>query len=114
MGEPIQRGDAAEGYLHAALQAQLDAYTSAAAALAVTEPTHGQLLELPTGYALEGLYPIAITPKRSDRMWRLVALQRVLEQFPVLDTSKEMLLGAVMTDDVAAIQQVLEDACIPM
>ncbi|MBS0457908.1 MAG: hypothetical protein JSS44_11320 [Proteobacteria bacterium] len=105
--------DPPDPYEHAALHALLEDYTSATVALELTPSAHLSLLDLPTGYSLDGLYPVAITAKRAERMRRLIALQRVLERYPALVASKPALLAAVTTDELTAIKQMLEDAGVP-
>ena len=96
-------------YLHAVLGALLAEYLDAEKSIGLTLDQSRTYLELPVMTDAEGLYPMAITPKRDGRMRRLIALANVLRHDARAQARKNELLSATLADDVPMIKNILDE-----
>lgn len=94
-------------YFHAVIGTLLAEYLDAERSLGLTLDQSSNFLELPVMAGTEGLYPMAITPKRDGRMRRLIALANLLQNDPRVQARKTDLLAALLLDDVPTIKTIL-------
>lgn len=98
---------ASEPHVLAVLAALLAEYVEAEKALGLTEEQSRTYLGLPHGTRADGLYPMAVTPRRDGLMRRLIALASVLERDGRVLPRKAELLDAVLAGNAEAIRGLL-------
>lgn len=98
---------AAEPHVLAVLAALLAEYIEAEKALGLTEEQSRTYLGLPHGTRADGLYPMAVTPKRDGQLRRMIALARVVERDSRISPRKSELLAAVLADDISCVRGIL-------
>jgi hypothetical protein len=98
---------ASEPHVLAVLAALLAEYVDAEKALGLTEEQSRTYLGLPHGTRADGLYPMAVTPKRDGQMRRMIALARVVERDSRMFPRKSDLLAAVLADDISCVRGIV-------
>lgn len=97
-------------YVYAALHGLLAEYVEAEATLQLSPEQTAAYLDLDPGYRAEGLFPMAITPRRDARMRKLAALARLVISDDRVRGRAPELVAALMRDDAPAIRAVFEQA----
>jgi hypothetical protein len=97
-------------YVHAALHGLLDEYVEAEATLQLSPEQSAAYLDLDPGLSAQGLFPMAITPRRDARMRKLAALARLVISDDRVRGRAPELVAALMRDDSPAIRAVFEQA----
>lgn len=93
----------------AALATCLSEFVEAARALALSDEQTRAYLYLPERAIADGLYPVAITPRRESRMLRVIALARLLERDNRAESRRAELITAVLAEDISTIGRILDD-----
>lgn len=97
-------------FVHAALHGLLAEYVEAEATLQLSPEQTAAYLDLDPGLSAEGLFPMAITPRREARMRKLAALARLVISDDRVRGRAPELVAALMRDDAQAIRAVFEQA----
>lgn len=97
-------------YVHAVLHGLLVEYVEAEASLKLSPEQTAAYLELDLGLGADGLFPMAITPRRDARMRKLTALAHLAASDERVKPRTSDLVAALIQDDVPAIRLVLEQA----
>lgn len=97
-------------YVHAALHGLLAEFVDAEATLQLSPEQTAAYLDLDPGLSAEGLFPMAITPRREARMHKLAALARLVIGDDRVRGRAPELVAALMRDDALAIRAVFEQA----
>lgn len=100
--EPSPRGCAI-------LHQLLAEYVEAESSLHFTPERTARFLDLPVGQRAEGLFPMAITPRRDGRMRKLIALAGIAGNHPSVAERVPEIEDAIIRDDVAAIGLILRE-----
>lgn len=95
------------------LYALVEEYAEAERALGVTPQQSASYLELPVVASAAGLHPFAVTPAREYRMRRAIALMHILKNHPETAPKKEVLLDAVLAEDISTLTNVLAELGLP-
>lgn len=94
----------AEPFLHAVLCALVEDYSRAEVSLGLDGQQSTAYLDLPICASASGLYPFAVTPKRDDRMRRMIALDRALKARAELQAIKGELLSSVLEANIPRLR----------
>ncbi len=95
-------------YVHAILDGLLTEYVEAETSLRLTPEQTAAYLDLDLGHRADGLFPMAITPRRDARMRRLTALARLATGDERVKERIPDIVEGVIREDIPAIRLVLE------
>ena len=98
---------------HAFLYAVVEEYSEAERALGISAQQTTSYLQLPVLASASGLHPFAVTPQRENRMRRAIALMHILKRHPETAPKHDVLLDAVLTEDIATLTNVLAELGLP-